>query len=101
MEIEQIEQIGIVEARKRLGTLVSRAVHAHIPVRISRSADENAVLISEEDYAEFRTFREAQELAEFKERIAKAARGETTPLVFTDGDDMFAHFGVTRDGKEL
>ncbi|MFC0861622.1 type II toxin-antitoxin system Phd/YefM family antitoxin [Sphaerimonospora cavernae] len=97
----EIEQIGIVEARKRLGTLVSRAVHAHTPVRISRSAEENAVLISEDDYAEFRRLREQAEVVEFKERIAKAERGETPALSFTDADDMFRHFGVTRDGQEL
>lgn len=97
----EIEQIGIVEARKRLGTLVSRAVHAHTPVRISRSADEHAVLISEADYAEFRRLREQAEVAAFRERMAQAERGETPTVSFTDADDMFRHFGVTRDGQEL
>ncbi|GAA0411985.1 hypothetical protein Acor_15970 [Acrocarpospora corrugata] len=97
----EIEQIGIVEARKRLGTLVSRAVHAHVPVKISRSADEHAVLISEDDYTDFRRLREQEEIAQFKEEIAKAERGETPALAFTDADDMYRHFGVTRDGDEL
>jgi prevent-host-death family protein len=96
-----IEQIGIVEARKRLGTLVSRAVHAHVPVMISRSADEHAVLISEDDYTEFQYLREQQEIVRFKEQIAKAERGETPVLAFTDPDDMYRYFGVPRDGREL
>lgn len=96
-----MEQVGIVEARKRLGTLVSRAVHAHVPVKISRSADEHAILISEDDYADLRRLREQEEIGQFKAQIAKAERGETTTLAFTNADDMYRHFGVTRDGDEL
>ncbi|MFB9723501.1 type II toxin-antitoxin system Phd/YefM family antitoxin [Planobispora longispora] len=89
-----MEQIGIVEARKRLGTLVSRAVHAHVPVRISRSADEHAVLISEAEYAELQRLREQAEIAEMKERMASVQRGEARLTGFASREAAYAHFGV-------
>lgn len=91
----EIEQIGIVEARKRLGTLVSRAVHAHIPVRISRSADEQAVLISADEYAELQRLREQVEAAEMAERMAAVGRGEQQMVGFDSREDAYAHFGVS------
>ncbi|MGV9779117.1 type II toxin-antitoxin system Phd/YefM family antitoxin [Streptosporangium sp. NPDC003464] len=94
-----MEQIGIVEARKRLGTLVSRAVHAHVPVRISRSADEHAVLISEDDYTELQKLRAEREIAEFQDRIDSAGRGETTPVAFETAEQMYSHFGVSHPGE--
>ncbi|GIH69228.1 hypothetical protein [Sphaerimonospora thailandensis] len=44
--------------------------------------------------------REQEEIAQFKGMIAKAERGEFPALSFTDPDDMYRHFGVTRDGAE-
>ncbi|MBG0833339.1 type II toxin-antitoxin system Phd/YefM family antitoxin [Planomonospora sp. ID67723] len=94
----EMEQIGIVEARKRLGTLVSRAVHGHIPVRISRSADEHAVLIGEEEYAELQRLRAQAEVAEMKERMAAVERGEARLTGFAGKEAAYAHFGVPLPG---
>jgi prevent-host-death family protein len=90
----EMEQIGIVEARTRLGTLVSRAVHAHVPVKISRSADEHAVLISEDEYAELQRLRELAEVTALKEQMAAVERGEQRMISFGSKADAFAHFGV-------
>ncbi|WP_347597557.1 type II toxin-antitoxin system Phd/YefM family antitoxin [Acrocarpospora sp. B8E8] len=93
-----MEQLGIVEARSRLGSLVSRAAHAHIPVRISRSADEHAVLISETEYDELQRLRREAEVAEIKARIAAAERGEADMVSFANVTDAYAHFGVPYPG---
>jgi prevent-host-death family protein len=94
----EIEQIGIVEARKRLGSLVSRAVHGHVSVRISRSADEHAVLISEDEYTELQRLRAQAEIAEMKERMAAVERGDARLIGFADKTAAYAHFGVPLPG---
>ncbi len=48
------------------------------------------------DYAQFRQLREQEEIAQFQQQIAGAERGETTTLPFTNPDDMYRYFGVTR-----
>ncbi|MGI5286144.1 type II toxin-antitoxin system Phd/YefM family antitoxin [Nonomuraea polychroma] len=67
---------GIAQARSRLGTLVSRAVHGHQPTTIRRSSSERAVLISEQDYEELLRARHELEAGRVAEATAAHERGD-------------------------
>ncbi|WP_188191004.1 type II toxin-antitoxin system Phd/YefM family antitoxin [Nonomuraea sp. SYSU D8015] len=92
------DSLGIVEARKKLGVLVSRAVHGHRPTRISRSEDERAVLISEEEYEELLRFRREREASQVREAMAAHERGELRMHRYESRDDLHADFGLPAPG---
>ncbi|MBB5078811.1 prevent-host-death family protein [Nonomuraea endophytica] len=94
MDHSHIETLGIAAASDKLGPLVSRAVHAHRPTRIKRSADEHAVLISEEDYADLVALRRAREAAQVRELMAAAGRGDVAMTVYTSRDEAYADLGL-------
>ncbi|WP_336206995.1 type II toxin-antitoxin system prevent-host-death family antitoxin [Nonomuraea sp. LPB2021202275-12-8] len=92
------DALGIAEARSKLGVLVSRAVHAHRPTMISRSDEERAVLISEEEYEELLRLREERETAEVREAIAAHGRGEVRMHRYESRDALYADFGLSVPG---
>lgn len=94
MDQSHLETLGIAAASDKLGPLVSRAVHANRPTRIKRSADEHAVLISDADYADLVELRRARELAQVRELMAAAGRGEVDMTVYTSRDEAYADLGL-------
>ncbi|MFI7637774.1 type II toxin-antitoxin system prevent-host-death family antitoxin [Nonomuraea sp. NPDC049400] len=93
-----IDSLGIVEARNKLGVLVSRAVHAHRPTRISRSEDERAVLISEEEYEELLRLRQEREADQVREAIAARESGEIRLHRYESRDELYTDFGLPAPG---
>ncbi|GIH80986.1 type II toxin-antitoxin system Phd/YefM family antitoxin [Planobispora longispora] len=93
------ETLGIVEARKRLGPLVARAVHGRQPTTITRSDEERAVLISEKEYEELLRAREELEIGRVREAIAARERGELRMHRYETRDELYADFGLPAPGE--
>ncbi|MFE3452235.1 type II toxin-antitoxin system prevent-host-death family antitoxin [Nonomuraea sp. NPDC059194] len=92
------DSLGIVEARNKLGVLVSRAVHGHQPTTISRSEDERAVLISEEEYEELLRLREEREIGRVREAIASRERGEMRMHRYESAAQLYSDYGLPVPG---
>lgn len=88
------DTLGIVEARNKLGVLVSRAVHAHKPTTITRSDEEHAVLISAEEYEELLQLRHERELRTVTAAIAAHQEGESEMVSYDSRDALFADLGL-------
>lgn len=93
------DTLGIVEARNKLGVLVSRAVHGHQPTRITRSDEERAVLISEEEYEELLRLRREREVSEVAAVIAAQRRGKVEMVGYDSRDALYADLGLTAGGE--
>ncbi|GII06126.1 type II toxin-antitoxin system prevent-host-death family antitoxin [Planobispora takensis] len=93
------ETLGIVEARKRLGPLVARAVHGHQPTTITRSDEERAVLISEEEYEELLRLRREREIESVTAAIAARKRGELSTHSYSSPDELYADLGLPVSGE--
>lgn len=93
------DSLGIVEARKKLGTLVARAAHSHQHTRISRSEDERAVLISEEEYEELLRLRHEREADDVAVAIAARQRGELEMVGYDSRDDLYADLDLPAGGE--
>ncbi|MFG3437286.1 type II toxin-antitoxin system Phd/YefM family antitoxin [Nonomuraea sp. NPDC047897] len=92
------DALGIVEARNRLGTLVARAVHGHQVTRITRSADERAVLISEADYEELLRARHELEAARVAAAVAAHERGEREMMTYDSKAALYAALDLPASG---
>ncbi|MFD9941295.1 hypothetical protein ACFWYW_44895 [Nonomuraea sp. NPDC059023] len=64
---------------------MSRAVHAHRPTRIKRSADEHADLVA---------LRRARDAAQVRELMAAAGRGDVEMTVYTSQAEAYADLGL-------
>ncbi|TMR21310.1 prevent-host-death family protein [Nonomuraea zeae] len=94
MDQSHLETLGIAAASDKLGPLVSRAVHAHRPTRIKRSAEEHAVLISEEDFKEYLRLKREREAASVRELMAAAGRGNLEMTVYNSRAEAYADLGL-------
>ncbi|GGS98685.1 hypothetical protein GCM10010156_66010 [Planobispora rosea] len=87
--------MGVADARKQLGHLIARAVHRRTPTVISRSTQERAVIISEEDYRDLVALRREREEAAVAQMIADADAGTLAVTSYDNPADLYAAMGLT------
>ncbi|MFI6485515.1 prevent-host-death family protein [Nonomuraea sp. NPDC050663] len=90
MDQAHLETLGIAAAGDKLGSLVSRAVHAHRPTRIRRSADEHAVLISDDDYAEYLALKREREADQVAALIAATSSERIEEQAYASREQAYA-----------
>jgi PHD/YefM family antitoxin component YafN of YafNO toxin-antitoxin module len=95
-----LETLGVADARDKLDSLASRAVHDRQPTVITISEEASAVLISKEEYEELLRLRNEKEIAPLASAIGAVERGESKMLTYTSREELYADFGLNPDDTE-
>lgn len=91
-----METLNLEQFRRKLSETVGRAEHAGKATAVTRHGHPAAVLISPEDYAEFRRLRTEEDRRVVQERQNAAAADSNRMVAYESADELAEHLGLSR-----